>query len=151
VPRRLRHQWSRCGLSGPTGQTPDERSWFNRNCPHRARSLLGDHKLEEPSRELPSLIAEFYLVDRGLRHRLPGFSSMGRLVILPWGFVSSTAFTCFNMEFVHAFMRGIIYTQTNSQGDTAIHLLNVFFSPSADLTFQYKTATLVPTCLLKNE
>ena len=26
------------------------------------------------------LIAEFYLVDRGLRHRLPGFSSMGRLV-----------------------------------------------------------------------
>jgi hypothetical protein len=30
---------------------------------------------------LPStLIAEFYLVDRGLRHRLPGFSSMGRLV-----------------------------------------------------------------------
>ena len=29
------------------------------------------------------LIAEFYLVDRGLRHRLPGFSSMGRLVILP--------------------------------------------------------------------
>ena len=30
-----------------------------------------------------ALIAEFYLVDRGLRHRLPGFSSMGRLVILP--------------------------------------------------------------------
>jgi hypothetical protein len=30
-----------------------------------------------------SLIAEFYLVDRGLRHRLPGFSSLGRLVILP--------------------------------------------------------------------
>ena len=30
-----------------------------------------------------NLIAEFYLVDRGLRHRLPGFSSMGRLVILP--------------------------------------------------------------------
>ena len=30
----------------------------------------------------PILIAEFYLVDRGLRHRLPGFSSMGRLVIL---------------------------------------------------------------------
>ena len=29
------------------------------------------------------LSAEFYLVDRGLRHRLPGFSSMGRLVILP--------------------------------------------------------------------
>jgi hypothetical protein len=29
------------------------------------------------------LIAEFYLVDRGLRHRLPGFSSMGRLVVLP--------------------------------------------------------------------
>jgi hypothetical protein len=29
------------------------------------------------------LIAEFYLVDRGLRHRLPGFSSLGRLVILP--------------------------------------------------------------------
>ena len=28
------------------------------------------------------LIAEFYLVDRGLRHRLPGFSSLGRLVIL---------------------------------------------------------------------
>jgi hypothetical protein len=28
------------------------------------------------------LIAEFYLVDRGLRHRLPGFSSMGRLVVL---------------------------------------------------------------------
>jgi hypothetical protein len=27
------------------------------------------------------MIAEFYLVDRGLRHRLPGFSSMGRLVI----------------------------------------------------------------------
>ena len=31
----------------------------------------------------PTLIAEFYLVDRGLRHRLPGFSSLGRLVILP--------------------------------------------------------------------
>ena len=31
-----------------------------------------------------NLIAEFYLVDRGLRHRLPGFSSMGRLVILPF-------------------------------------------------------------------
>ena len=30
------------------------------------------------------LIAEFYLVDRGLRHRLPGFSSLGRLVILPF-------------------------------------------------------------------
>jgi hypothetical protein len=29
------------------------------------------------------LIAGFYLVDRGLRHRLPEFSSMGRLVILP--------------------------------------------------------------------
>ena len=29
------------------------------------------------------LIAGFYLVDRGLRHRLPGFSSMGLLVILP--------------------------------------------------------------------
>jgi hypothetical protein len=29
------------------------------------------------------LIAEFYLVDRGLRHRLPGFSSLGHLVILP--------------------------------------------------------------------
>jgi hypothetical protein len=28
-------------------------------------------------------IAEFYFVDRGLRHRLPGFSSFGRLVILP--------------------------------------------------------------------
>ena len=28
------------------------------------------------------LIAEFYLVDRGLRHRLPGFSSLGRLVVL---------------------------------------------------------------------
>ena len=27
---------------------------FDRNCPHRARSLLGDHKLEEPSRELPT-------------------------------------------------------------------------------------------------
>jgi hypothetical protein len=27
-----------------------------------------------------NLIAEFYLVDRGLRHRVPGFSSMGRLV-----------------------------------------------------------------------
>jgi hypothetical protein len=96
VPRRLRHQWARCGLSGPTGQTPDERSWFNRKCPHRARSLLGDHKLEEPSRELPTGLGIdprdlsaydhfllFYLVDRGLRHRLPGFSSMGRLVILP--------------------------------------------------------------------
>jgi hypothetical protein len=29
------------------------------------------------------LIAEFYLVDRGLRHRLPGFSSLGRLGVLP--------------------------------------------------------------------
>ena len=29
------------------------------------------------------LIANFYSVDRGLRHRLPGFSSLGRLVILP--------------------------------------------------------------------
>jgi hypothetical protein len=27
------------------------------------------------------LIAEFYLVDRGLRHRLPGFSSLDRLVV----------------------------------------------------------------------
>ena len=30
------------------------RGWFDRNSPHRARSLLGDHKLEEPSRELPT-------------------------------------------------------------------------------------------------
>jgi hypothetical protein len=30
-----------------------------------------------------SLIAEFYLVDGGLRHRLPGFSSLGRLGVLP--------------------------------------------------------------------
>jgi hypothetical protein len=29
------------------------------------------------------LIAEFYLVDRGLRHRLPRFSNLDRLVILP--------------------------------------------------------------------
>ena len=29
------------------------------------------------------LVAEFYLVDRGLRHRLPGFSSLGRLDVLP--------------------------------------------------------------------
>ena len=36
------------------GRTPGERGWFDRNCPHRARSLLGDHKLEEPSRDLPS-------------------------------------------------------------------------------------------------
>ena len=36
------------------GRTPGERGWFDRNCPHRARSLLGDRKLEEPSRELPS-------------------------------------------------------------------------------------------------
>jgi hypothetical protein len=28
------------------------------------------------------LIAEFYLVERGLRHRLPGFSSLDRLVVL---------------------------------------------------------------------
>ena len=31
------------------------------------------------------LIAEFYLVDRGLRHRLPGFSSLDRLVVLTQG------------------------------------------------------------------
>ena len=29
-----------------------------------------------------SLIAEFYLVDRGLRHRLPGFSSLNRRLSL---------------------------------------------------------------------
>jgi hypothetical protein len=29
-----------------------------------------------------SLIAEFYLVDRGLRHRLPGFSSLDRRLSL---------------------------------------------------------------------
>ena len=28
------------------------------------------------------MIAEFYLVDRGLRHRLPGFLSLDRLVVL---------------------------------------------------------------------
>jgi hypothetical protein len=28
------------------------------------------------------LIAEFYVVDRGLRHRLPGFPSLDRLVVL---------------------------------------------------------------------
>ena len=28
------------------------------------------------------LIAEFYLVDRGLRHRLPGFSSLNRRLSL---------------------------------------------------------------------
>jgi hypothetical protein len=28
------------------------------------------------------LIAEFYLVDRGLRHRLPGFSSLDRPVVI---------------------------------------------------------------------
>ena len=33
---------------------PDERSWFDRNYPHRARSLLRDRKLEEPPRELPT-------------------------------------------------------------------------------------------------
>ena len=130
------------------GRTPGERGWFDRNCPHRARSLLGDRKLEEPSRELPTglgidprdrmptttssksirgsstiaksrgesrsfcrprpnpiwvpkhcyqdapwrgLIAEFYLVDRGLRHRLPGFSFVSghprgnsRLLQLEW-------------------------------------------------------------------
>ena len=31
------------------------------------------------------LIAEFYLVDRGLRHRLPGFSSLDRPVVLTQG------------------------------------------------------------------
>jgi hypothetical protein len=36
------------------GRTPGERGWFDRNCPHRARSLLGDHKLEKPPPELPS-------------------------------------------------------------------------------------------------
>ena len=36
------------------GRTPGERGWFDRNCHHRARSLLGDHKLEEPSRDLPT-------------------------------------------------------------------------------------------------
>ena len=43
-------------------------------------------EVEGPRRlsgKIELLIAEFYLVDRGLRHRLPGFSSMGRLVILP--------------------------------------------------------------------
>jgi hypothetical protein len=51
--RRFRYQWAHCG-SWPTGRIPDQRGWFDRNCPHRARSLLGDHKLEEPSRELPT-------------------------------------------------------------------------------------------------
>jgi hypothetical protein len=41
------------------------------------------------SRSIPSrlklLIAEFYLVDRGLRHRLPGFSSLDRPVVLTQG------------------------------------------------------------------
>jgi hypothetical protein len=36
---------------------------------------------QEPNVE-QGLIAGFYLVDRGLRHRLPGFSSLGRLVVL---------------------------------------------------------------------
>ena len=49
----LLYQWARCG-GGPTGQTPGERSWFDRNRPYRARSLVRDHKLEEPSRELPT-------------------------------------------------------------------------------------------------
>ena len=31
------------------------------------------------------MTAEFYLVDRGLRHRLLGFSSLGRLGVLPQG------------------------------------------------------------------
>ena len=30
------------------------RGWFDRNSPHRARSLLGDRKLKEPSRDFPS-------------------------------------------------------------------------------------------------
>ena len=38
----------------PGGRTTGLRGWFDRNCPHRARSLLGDHKLEEPFRGFPT-------------------------------------------------------------------------------------------------
>ena len=49
-------------------------------------SLIYSHSIKLHNRfiyPVTDLIAEFYLVDRGLRHRLPGFPSMGRLVILP--------------------------------------------------------------------
>ena len=36
-------------LGGHTGL----RGWFDRNSPHRARSLLRDRKLEEPPRDFP--------------------------------------------------------------------------------------------------
>jgi hypothetical protein len=40
---------------GHYGRATGLRGWFDRNCHHRARSLLGDHKLEEPSRVSPLL------------------------------------------------------------------------------------------------
>ena len=63
--------------------------WFDRNSPHRARGLLGDRKLEEPPRDFPTglgidprdlsaahhFLQVNYLVDMGLWHWLPGFSS----------------------------------------------------------------------------
>jgi hypothetical protein len=53
-----------------------------RTCPRCHSSRLHKHK-SLLYKDFQGLIAEFYLVDRGLRHRLPGFSSLGRLVILP--------------------------------------------------------------------
>ena len=47
--------------------------WHREASKKRGASLAGD------------LIAEFYLVDRGLRHRLPGFSSLDRPVVLTQG------------------------------------------------------------------
>ena len=62
--RRFRCQWSRCG-SCPTG--PDS----------RGAGLVRS--------ELIPIGHVSYLVDRGLRHRLPGFSSLDRPVVLTQG------------------------------------------------------------------
>jgi hypothetical protein len=56
----------------------------DRGLRHRLPGFSSLNRLSSLRRVSAGLIAEFYLVDRGLRHRLPpGFSSMGRLVILP--------------------------------------------------------------------
>ena len=62
---------------------PDERSLFSRQGAETpAAGILEYGPPGYPSVGSPQAPL-FDLVDRGLRHRLPGFSSLGRLGVLP--------------------------------------------------------------------
>ena len=81
-------------MVGGTGRTPKELS--DHLGAHGSALGTDQAKLRADVRTCPAgtgkvklyafdcwvLIAEFYLVDRGLRHQLPGFSSLDRSVVL---------------------------------------------------------------------